>query len=91
MNITPTNPTVAANATVQLNATVEPATADQTVVWTSSNEDVATVDDTGLVTGVAEGSCSIFAAAGDVRASVTLEVNGVAGARPAPGFWDDDE
>ena len=30
-------------------------------VWTSSNEDVATVDENGVVTGVAEGICFIIA------------------------------
>lgn len=48
-------------STGQLAATVEPATADQSVTWTSDNESVATVDQSGLVTAVAEGSANITA------------------------------
>jgi len=44
----------------QLTATVSPADAsDKTVIWTSSNTDVATVSETGLVTGVAAGNATI--------------------------------
>lgn len=48
-------------ATGQLNATVAPAEADQGVNWSSDNEEVATVDNTGLVTAVKEGSANITA------------------------------
>lgn len=40
---------------VKLNGT----TVERTVVWTSSDTDIATVDSSGLVTFVSEGSCSI--------------------------------
>lgn len=43
----------------QLNAKVSPAEASQTVTWVSSNESVATVNNTGLVTGAGEGEASI--------------------------------
>lgn len=47
-------------ATKQLSATVLPAdAADKGGVWASSNEAVATVDQTGKVTGVAAGSADI--------------------------------
>ena len=42
--------------------------------WESSNTSVATVDATGLVTGVAEGTATITASAGDVRTSVQITV-----------------
>ena len=49
---------------LQLTATVSPNDAtDKTVTWTSSNEEVATVSDDGLVTPVATGSCTITATA----------------------------
>lgn len=46
--------------TRQLTADVAPANADdRSVAWTSSNSSVATVDSTGLVTGVAAGNATI--------------------------------
>jgi len=47
-------------STVDLKATVAPEDAsNKTVKWTSSNEAIATVDDKGTVTGVAEGQATI--------------------------------
>ena len=52
--------------TLQLVATVNPTTATNSLVyWLSSNEDVATVDDDGLVTAVAVGGATITATAAD--------------------------
>ncbi len=52
--------------TLQLNATVLPKnTANKTVAWSSSNPSVATVDENGLVTGVAVGQALITAATTD--------------------------
>ncbi|WP_167536634.1 Ig-like domain-containing protein [Gordonibacter pamelaeae] len=46
----------------QLEATVLPATAsDKGVAWTSSNSDVAMVDDNGAVTPVGVGTCTVTA------------------------------
>ena len=48
--------------TLQLTATVLPANAaNPSLTWTSSDEDVATVSNTGLVTSVAEGTATIKA------------------------------
>ena len=59
-----------------LTATVMPENAtDKTVTWSSSNADVATVDQSGKVTAVAAGSATIYAAAGDKKASCTVTVN----------------
>lgn len=69
--------TVAANATLVVNAAVAPVEATfPTLVWTSSNPDVATVKG-GLVVPVKEGEVTITAAATDgsgITASVTLTV-----------------
>ena len=67
--------TLKAGQTVQLNATVLPETAtDKSVVWTSSNTAIATVDNAGLVTAVAVGNASITATAGDKSSSVNIVV-----------------
>ncbi len=48
--------------TFQLETVVEPKNAKYTLEWTSSNSAVATVSNSGLVTGVAEGRADITAA-----------------------------
>ncbi len=58
-----------------LTATVLPENAkDKTVTWTTSDEKVATVDNTGKVTAVAAGTATITAKAGDVSATCTVNV-----------------
>lgn len=55
-------------STVQLTATVEPDNADdKRVVWSSTDESVATVSSTGLVTIVSNGTAAIRATAIDGR------------------------
>lgn len=67
---------LSAGTAKQLTATVVPENATDPVVWTSSNEAVATVVD-GLVTPVGNGKCTITATAGSVSASCTVTVSGV--------------
>jgi len=58
-----------------LTATVTPPDADDTTVtWTSSNETVATVDNTGKVTAIAAGTATITAKAGDKTATCQVTV-----------------
>ncbi|MBI3810808.1 MAG: Ig-like domain-containing protein [Nitrospirae bacterium] len=63
--VTPSAPSVAIAATVQLTATAYDASnvviPGVTFTWSSSNPAVATVDPTGLVTGIASGSATISA------------------------------
>ncbi|QDH83932.1 hypothetical protein Axy10_019 [Achromobacter phage vB_AxyP_19-32_Axy10] len=60
VTLAPVNPTVAAGSTVQLTATVTPANAsNKAVTYTSATPAVATVNATGLVTGVAAGTSVI--------------------------------
>ena len=63
--------------TLQLEATVEPSNAtNQNVTWSSSNPEIATVDETtGLVTGVAVGSATITATSVDGGKTATTTVN----------------
>jgi len=70
--------------TLQLTATVVPENAmDKTVTWSSDNETVATVDENGLVTGVAEGTATITAKAGEKTGIciVTVKENTLAKAK----------
>ena len=52
---------VKVGGTLQLTAVVYPSEASQDVVWSSENDAVATVSETGLVTGVSVGAASIIA------------------------------
>lgn len=63
------------DATTQtLVATLEPTYTTDTVVWSSDDEDVATVSN-GVVTPIAKGSCTITATAGSVSATCAVTVN----------------
>lgn len=62
---------------VQLTATLEPEGAEGTVIWSSSDEDVATVEN-GLITAVAEGTATITAKINDdITAECEITVNPV--------------
>ncbi|WP_428982763.1 Ig-like domain-containing protein [Paraglaciecola aquimarina] len=64
------------NDEVILNASIEPFNATiKSLSWSSSNEAVATVSTSGLVTAVGDGSAIITAAAVDGGASDTVTVN----------------
>ncbi len=53
-------------ASLQLSATVQPLTAaDKTLQWSSSDEKVATVDQSGKVTAAGDGTCTITATSTD--------------------------
>ena len=50
--------------TLQLSAIVQPENAiDKSITWVSSDDKIATVSETGLITGVAEGDVTISAIA----------------------------
>ncbi|MFA6973326.1 MAG: MBG domain-containing protein [Parcubacteria group bacterium] len=89
INVTPSNATLAVGATQQLTA----ATLDQSgsavvpaqvVVWSSSDEAVATVDGDGTVTAVAPGSANILADSGAIhgQAAITVTADLVAPVAP---------
>lgn len=62
VSVTPANASIHDGETVTLTATVLPENAyDRTVTWTSSNQDIATVDANGVVTGKGNGTATITA------------------------------
>ena len=62
VSVQPSSYTLTEGETVQLSASVSPASANQTVEWASSDTRVATVDRSGgLVTAVGAGTCKIYA------------------------------
>ena len=72
--------TLSVNGTSQLTATVTPADADNTAVrWQSKNTKIATVDNTGMVTGVKVGKTEVTATSCDgTKIVATCVVNVVA-------------
>ena len=86
VTVTPETAEVSAGQTVQLAATVSPENAtNKGVEWSSGDNSVATVDETGKVTGVAEGTAVITATTvdGSYSASCTISVT-----EPAPAEGD---
>ena len=81
LNLTPSTAGTEVGKTVQLYASVTPPDAtDQTVTWSSSDKSIASVSNSGLVTGVAKGKATISASAGGF--TQTCEVT-VKSAKPA--------
>ncbi|MDE5789615.1 MAG: leucine-rich repeat protein, partial [Muribaculaceae bacterium] len=70
-----TDISVTVGKSVKITATVEPKdTFDKTIVWTSSDNNIATVSDDGRVTAISVGVAIITATCGDVSASCTVTV-----------------
>jgi len=66
---------VTAGETLQLEVTVLPEdTTDKTVIWSSSDEKIATVDEKGEVTALEAGSVTITATCGEVEGAYELTV-----------------
>ncbi len=59
LTVDPTELTLRVGETYPLTAVIEPADADPTLIWRSSNPEVATVDENGRVTAVSDGSATI--------------------------------
>lgn len=87
VSVSPADITITAGETCQLTATVLPENADdRTVIWTSSDTDVAEVSQAGLVTALNEGTAEITATASGITASCALSVK--AAELPAPETGD---
>ncbi len=85
--ISSTTGSVAVGETTQLKATVRDAQGDTlsgyTIDWSSSDASVASVDETGMLTGVAAGEASITARAGEASGALNVVVRASGGAAVA--------
>ncbi|SFZ92719.1 Uncharacterized conserved protein YjdB, contains Ig-like domain [Flaviramulus basaltis] len=62
LNLTPSDVDIEVGATLQLLATVVPSNADDTsIIWSSSDNTIASVDDNGLITALNQGQTTITA------------------------------
>ena len=69
--------------TLQLTASVEPADVPEAVVWSSSDEKTATVDQKGVVTGIKEGTVTVkLASKADENMCATVEITVVKNPNP---------
>ena len=60
--------------TMQLTAKLTPADADGTVTWSSSNEQILSVDDKGVVTGKRQGEATVTASVQGTAVSTTKKI-----------------
>ena len=75
VQIAPETAELEAGETLALTATVIPDNAtDKTVTWSSDNASIATVAEDGTVTAAAQGTATITAVAGEVKASCAITV-----------------
>jgi len=93
--VTPANPSIAKGATQQFTATgtySDGGTLNITgsVAWSSTNTAVATINGTGLATGVAQGNTTIQATSGSTSGSTTLTVSS-SSSSGLVGWWKFDD
>ena len=72
--VSPTEKTLWVDDTLQISALVPFNATDKTIAYTSSDQNKATVTDTGLVTALAAGEVTITVAAGTVQKIVQLTI-----------------
>lgn len=98
ISLSPATTTLSVGQEILLNATIAPANAKRNLTWTSSNPNVATIDNTGKVTAVANGTTTITCQSTDnpsikctaqitVKSVTAIEVNGT----PAKTVYNDGE
>jgi parallel beta-helix repeat protein len=83
VTISPDSASAGVGATAQFRATARDASgaevSGQTVIWTSTDNTVATVSASGLATGIKAGTVRVIADVGGARDSATLVVDGSIG------------
>ena len=98
ISLSPATTTLSVGQEISLNATIAPANAKRNLTWTSSNPNVATIDATGKVTAVANGTTTITCQSTDnpsikctaqitVKSVTAIEVSGT----PAKTVYNDGE
>jgi uncharacterized protein YjdB len=88
VTVAPASSTLDPGGTVQLTATTRDANNNvltgRSVIWTSANSSVASVNSSGLVTAVAQGSTQITATSEGKTASAAITVNAAPPPPPPP-------
>lgn len=74
VSITPASPSVLVGNTVQLRAAITMSEGAGSFTWKSADNAIATVNTTGLVTGVAAGKVQITATDSETNLSATVEL-----------------
>ena len=74
INLSPSNSAIEIEEKLQINATIEPNTSEETLIWVSSNSKIATVDQNGLVTGKSHGTVTITATGRDSMVANSVKV-----------------
>ncbi len=74
LSVSPERLSLRVGKRAQLSVSATPADATLRYTYQSTSEAVATVSNQGLVTAVAEGHCTITIAAGEARATVSVQV-----------------
>lgn len=98
ISLSPATTTLSVGQEISLNATIAPANAKRNLTWTSSNPSVATIDNTGKVTAVANGTSTITCQSTDnpsikctaqitVKSVTAIEVSGT----PAKTVYSEGE
>lgn len=78
ITVSPKELTLKTGETAVIEATIYPE-GSNIIYWSSFDTSIATVDETGTVTAVAEGETSVMAKAGDKFATCKITVRGVSG------------
>jgi len=76
--------TLAVGQALVLKAYVTPASYDQTIVWSSSQSSIASVDSTGYLTALAVGKCKITAYSEAIRDSESIDITVTEKGEPIP-------
>ncbi|MEX0273467.1 MAG: malectin domain-containing carbohydrate-binding protein [Flavobacteriaceae bacterium] len=91
VSLSPTSLSIDTGGTGTLTPTVTPSDAtDKSLSWSSTDTDVATVDGSGVVTGVSQGTATITATSvsnNTISAQATVEVTGTTQPPTTGGHW----
>ena len=66
--------TLFVDSTYKINVTITPAEANEPLVWSSDNANVATVNQQGVVTAISDGICKISVSSGPLTAATQVTV-----------------